>query len=121
MTKNLSAYASGEVLSLETALTCRALSTYLRENFPNDAPRWKIYEEASLAAIVKSFRSVNEAEAQLLIRDLPKLLRLPYPVVKDLRNAILQIIPQLMNVMRLNIMFKDYVELDYTQDLLKLI
>lgn len=61
------------------------------------------------------------ADARLLLRELPNLLSLPYPVVKDLRGACLNIIPQLMNTMRVNIMWRDYVELDYLQSLLKLI
>ena len=105
---------------METFLTCREVAAYLQTKLPDDVPL-KFFEEASLKAILKTFGGLNLAEARLLIRELPKLLRLPYPVVKDLRNAILQIIPQLMNVMRLNIMFKDYVELDYIQDLLELI
>ena len=103
---------------IETFLTCRAVAAYLQTKLPNDVPL-KFFEEASLKAILKSLGSMSFAEARLLIRELPKLLRLPYPVVKDLRNATLRIIPQLMEVMRLNIMFKDYIELDYLQDLLK--
>ena len=107
-------------LSLETALTCRALSNYLLKKFPNDAVYWKICEENSLNAILNSLNKISFADARLLIRELPNLLSLPYPAVKDLRVAALNIISQLMNTMRLNSMWKDYAELDYIQDLLKL-
>ena len=119
LTEILSAHVSGEVFSIETTLTCRALSTYLRENFPNDSAYWKICEEASLKAIIKSFNGMSFADSRLLIRELPNLLRLPYPAVKDLRNACLQIIPQMMDIMHLNNMWKDFVELDYIHDLLE--
>ena len=93
---------SGEEISLEAALTCRALSTYLRENFPSDAEYWKICEEKSLDAILKSLNKLTAAESQLLICELPNLLRLPYPAAKELRDTMLKIIPQLMNVMHLD-------------------
>ena len=110
LNETLSKYANDELFDLETALTCRALSNYLG---------LKIHEEASLAAILKSLKDMNLAGAQLFIRELPKLLRLPYPVVEELRGVALQIIPKLMDFMRLNCLWKDYVELDYISDLLK--
>ena len=104
---------------METFLTCRAVSSYLKTKLTDDAPA-KFFEEASLAAILKSFNGMTFADSRLLLRELPNLLSLPYPAVKDLRNACLQIIPQMMNIMHLNNMWKDYVELDYLQNLLKL-
>lgn len=107
---------------METFLTCRAVAAYLQTKLPDDVPL-KFFEETALKAILRTLASggMTFADARLLIRELPNLLSLPYPVVKDLRNAALQIIPQLMNIMRLNGMWEDYAELDYTQDLLKLI
>ena len=119
LTETLSAYASGTKFSLETALTCRALSTYLREKFSNDADRWRVCEEASLAAILKSLDGINFTDSQIFIRELPNLLRLPYPVVKELRGTGLQIISQIKNSFRINNWWKDFVELDYISDLLK--
>ena len=103
---------------LETALTCRALSGYLRGKYPADAEYWKICEENSLAAILKSVGDLSLAEARLLISDLPDLLSLPYPAAKNIRAAGLQIIPQIMDVLHLTGMCKDYVELDYILRLL---
>ncbi|MBR4641880.1 MAG: glycosyltransferase family 92 protein [Selenomonadaceae bacterium] len=104
----------------ETFLTCRAIAAYLKTKLTDDTPA-KFFEEVSLNAILKSLGGMNFADARLLIRELPNLLSLPYPAVKDLRGAALNFIPQMMNVTRRNIMWKDYVELDYLQDLLKLI
>ena len=104
---------------METFLTCRAAAAYLKTKLTDDTPA-KFFEEASLKAIIKSFNGMSFADSRLLIRELPNLLRLPYPAVKDLRNACLQIIPQMMDIMHLNNMWKDYVELDYLQNLLKL-
>ena len=103
---------------METFLTCRAVASYLKTKLTDDAPA-KFFEEVSIQAILKSTSGMTLSDARLLIRELPNLLKLPYPVVKDLRNFSLQIIPQLMNVMRLNNMWKDFVELDYISEILK--
>lgn len=107
---------------METFLTCRAVAAYLQTKLMDNTPA-KFFEETALKAILRTLASggMTFADARLLIRELPNLLRLPYPVVNELRNAALQIIPRIMDVMRLNGMWKDYAELDYTQDLLKLI
>ena len=104
---------------METFLTCRAVCDYLKAKLIDDAPA-KFFEEASLVAALKSVAGMSLAEARLLIRELPNLLSLPYPVVKDLRGVCLQIIPQLMEIMHLNGIWRDYAELDYIRDLLKL-
>ena len=117
LNKNLSAYVSGVNVGLETALTCRAVSTYLRGKFPDDE-RLKIFEEASLAAVVNSIDGLKFSDARLLISELPELLKLPYPVVDELRAAAIQIISQLMNFMRVNEFWKDFVELEQMRRLL---
>lgn len=126
--ETLSQYTNGRLYNLETTLTCRALSTYLREHFPNDADYWRICEQVSIEAILKSLRDASFTGAQLLIRDLPNLLAMPYPEVKKLHSVVLHIIPQMMNLLRdiagsnnYFVLYKNLVELDYLQDLLKLI
>ncbi len=110
LTATLSRFANDELTDLETALTCRAASNFLG---------LKVHEEASLAAVLKSLDNISFVDARLFIRELPKLLRLPYPVVNDLRGGALQVIQQLMDFMRLNCLWEDYVELDYIRDFLK--
>ena len=118
--ETLSAYASGKKFSIETALICRALSTYLRERFPNDAEYWKICEETSLKAILQSLGSeLNLAEANLFVRELPELLRLSHPVIKEIRIAGQQIISQLMNIARVRANWLHYTELDCFREFLK--
>lgn len=104
---------------METFLTCRAVAEYLKPKLADDALA-KFFEEASLKAILKSFNGLNFVDARLFLRELPKLLSLPYPVVKEIRTFSLQLIPQMMNIFRVNSMWKDFVELDYLQDILKL-
>ena len=110
LTRNLSACASGAKLPLETALTCRALSTYLNE---------QIYEEASLAAIFKSLDGMKLSEARLLLSDLPNLLALPYPIAADLGKVSIKIISYLMNFMRERELWRDYSDLDYLRRFLR--
>ena len=103
---------------METALTCRAVSTYLRGRFPNNE-RLRIYEEASLAAILKSLDGIKLSDTRLLLSELPELLSLPYPVVKDLREVTIEIISQTMDFMRKNEFWKDFSDLDHLRRLLK--
>ena len=105
---------------METFLTCRAVATYLKTKLTDDAPA-KFFEKASLKAILKSMNGMTLADVRLLIRELPNLLHLPYPAAKELRDTMLKIIPQMMNIMHLNNRWKDYTELDYLHDILKLI
>ena len=109
LTKILLRYADGETFDLETALTCRAASNYLRE---------KLYEEASLAAILKSLDGLKLSDVRLLLSELPELLKLPYPVVNDLRGASIQIISQTMNFMREKEFWKDFSDLEHMRRLL---
>ncbi|MBR4641149.1 MAG: glycosyltransferase family 92 protein [Selenomonadaceae bacterium] len=115
--KTLSQFAADEISDLETALTCRALSHYLLEKFSDD--RFKIFEEASLAAILKSIDGIKIYEVQLLLSELPNLLSLPYPAVKELKYAVIQIISQTMDFMRQNEFWRDFKEMDNLRRLLK--
>ena len=103
---------------METALTCRAVSTYLREKFPHNE-RLRIYEEASLAAILKSLDGIKLYDTRLLLSELPELLSLPYPVVKEIRDAAIEIISLTMDFMRKNEFWKDFSDLDHLHRLLK--
>ena len=122
LTETLSKFNSAPPTAskLETALTCRAVATYLRKRLPRDADYWAICEQSSLAAILNSLSGAIQSEAQLFVRDLPNLLSLPYPAVKDIRDAARQILSQFMNDFSLRYLWREYVELDYLRDLLKL-
>ena len=104
---------------METFLTCRAVASYLQTKFADEAPA-KFFEEAAIKAILNTLQSgTSLADMRLLLSELPNLLMLSYPVVKKLREACLQIVPQMMNVMRLNNSWLYYTELDYILRLLK--
>ena len=118
LTEILSAYANDRLFDMETALTCRAASTYLRGKFPNDE-RLKIYEEASLAAVLKSLDGLNLSDVRLLLSELPNLLALPYSAVEELRATSIQIISQTMEFMRENEFWKEFADLNDLRRLLK--
>ena len=71
---------------IETFLTCRAVAAYLKTRL-KDTAQTKLFEEAALKAILKSLQTrYSFADAGLLVKELPELLKLPYPVVKELRH-----------------------------------
>ena len=117
LTKTLSAYAAGAIADLETALTCRAIGSKLREHFPEDESL-KIFEEASLAAVIKSLDGLTLSEAQLFISELPNLLALNSPVTDELRGAAIQVISQMTDFMRANEYWKDYADLEHLKKII---
>ena len=110
LTKTLTAYADGKIFDLETALTCRAVSNFLN---------LKVHEEASLAAILKSLDGLKFFEVQLLLRELPNLLTLPYPAVKELLGASIKIVSRATELMREKTFWKEFSEWNYLRRLLQ--
>ena len=110
LNKTLSDFANDRISDLETALTCRALSNHLRG---------KLYEEASLAAVLNSLDGLKLSDVRLLLSELPNLLNLSYPVVNEIRSASIQIISQTMDFMRKNEFWKDFSDLELLRRLLK--
>ena len=92
----------------------------MRKNFSNDADTWRLYEEASLAAILQLLSNVNFPDSQLFISALPEILRLPYPAVNAIRREAIKIISETMNAFHLVNMWSIYNDLDYIRELLKL-
>ena len=89
----------------------------MREKFPHDAEYWKICEETSLSAVLKSINGMNMVEAMIFIRELPNL-QLKYPVVDEINRAALQIMSQMKDFYRLNGRWKEFTDLDYIQELI---
>ena len=103
---------------METFLTCRAVASYLKTKLADDKLA-KSFEEASCKAILKSLDKMTLPDAQLLIRELPELLKLSYPVVKELLAEIIQRIPKLRDGFRLSAAWAWFNKLYYLQDLLE--
>ena len=105
----------------EAFLTCLSLSTFLKETFIDDE-LGSLFEEFSLYAVCKSFYGeFSIADLQLLIKELPKILTMPYPIVKEVREICHELIPQFMDMQRVysQVAWKDFVELDYLLEMLK--
>ena len=82
---------------LETFLTCLALSTYLRENVLG-SERGEFVEQLSLHAVFKTtFTTLTLADSQLLLNELPNILPLKYPEVKNIYENSLAIVAQIKN------------------------
>ena len=84
----------------ETFLTCFAVSSFLKDNFV-DEELGSLLEEFSLNGLCKSLAAgVNSYEVNIFLRELPKILALPYPAVNELRSAGIKLIPQLTSTYR---------------------
>ncbi len=106
---------------METFLTCRAVSSYLKEN-AFDETAGKFFEEASLNAVCKTLFSTNQlADLRLLFGELPNILALDYPIAEEIRVGCIQILPQVMNFFRVNNLWKEFMELDYLRRFLEMI
>ncbi len=108
--KTLTAYANDELSDLETALTCRATSAYLRGG---------VYEEASVAAVLKSLDGLTFAETRLFLSELPSLIKLPYPAAAELRAVSIQIVAQMRDFLREKEHWREFVELENLRGLLE--
>ena len=106
---------------LETALTCCGLSAYFREKFPSNANYWKIFEQKALQAILESLSSATSfTEAEMFLRDLPNLLKVPYPAEAEaIREAALNLLPTMIDLSRLSTLWDAYAQFDYLRDILK--
>ena len=102
---------------METFLTCRAVASYLKTKFVDDELA-KSFEEASLRAILKSLDKMSLADTQLLIRELPKLFNLSYPVAKELLGGIVQQIPQMLKNFHLSGKEEWFIKLYNSKDFL---
>ena len=95
----------------ETFLTCLSLSTFLKETFI-DKELGSLFEEFSLHSIRRSFvAGFVMSDVQLLIKELPKILKLPYPVVNEIRAMCLVLIPKITEILRHQITGPEYMNI----------
>ncbi len=104
---------------IETFLTCRKLATYLREKI-FDRTFGNALEEAALRAVQKTLLTpLTLADVRLLLSEMPEILTLEYPVVQEIRQALIQLLPQIMVQFRLQNAWQQFRELEYTLNMLK--
>ena len=105
---------------MDNFLTCLSLSAHLRGKVLDETGA-KFFEEAALNAIHKTLYAggMAIADIMLLIGEMPKILKLNYPAVKNIRDALLQIIPQILEVLRLQSRWQEFTDLEYKLEMLK--
>ena len=107
---------------MENFLICRRLAEFLRKNNLLTEKAANFFEEISLVAIYRTFSTVvNFVDMNLLIAELPKILKLNYPVVKEIREVCIKIIPQMLDSYRVynERAWKKFVDLKYLVEILK--
>ena len=105
---------------LETFLTCWKLAEYLREKIL-DKQAGDFFAEAALVAVYKTLQTnFSIADLRLLFNELPNILQLNYPAVKNIRAACINILPQFMNIFRVHNAWHDFTELEYLLNMLKI-
>ena len=110
----------------ETFLTCFSLSSFLKERFI-DKELGKMFEEFSLHAVGQSFAAgFSIPDFQLLVKELPQILKLPYPVSNGIRSMYFEIMPKITEILRSLVtapgymyIFADIHEFKYIMEMLK--
>lgn len=104
---------------MEMFLTCRAVASYLKTKLADDK-QVKLFEEASLKSISQTIDKTIFADLQLLIRELPNLLTLPYPAAKEIHDKLIQRMPKFIDDLHLKLAWQEYVIMDNIYNLLKI-
>ena len=104
---------------METFLTCLHLTKYLKEKYLEDTAA-KFFEEAAINAINRSLYSgMTAADLFLLLREMPKILQMDYPAVKNIRELCINFVNQIMVNYRMANQWQKFTELDDKLELLK--
>ena len=108
---------------LEMLLMCRKLAEYMRTNAFNDVAG-NFFEEISIEAMVGCLSAnMRVADFRLLISELPEILKLNYPAVKELHKALIDFIPKVMDLYRRPLIdgWKEFIQLQHLLKMLQLI
>ncbi|MBQ9486871.1 MAG: glycosyltransferase family 92 protein [Selenomonadaceae bacterium] len=119
---------------METFLTCFNVSSRLKKNFLNDVAG-RFFEDAALNAICQTLcTELSPADSRLLIRELPKIIPLPYKTVEILLSICAGMIDKMIETAQNSsdatkndeidenemALWRKVTELTYLQKLLKL-
>lgn len=104
---------------METFLTCLSLADFLRKKYFEESAA-KFFEEASLQALLKTLATgMTLADIMLFIRELPRILLMNYPVVKDIREMMIRMFPQILEYFRNGNRWQEFKELEFIFSMLK--
>lgn len=111
---------------METFLTCLNVSSFLKGKFFDDKAA-KFFEEISLDAIHKTFfAGVTLSDVLLLFSEMPKLLKMPYPIINTIRQDIIEFLPRLLESLKRSVnydkdlrIWEKIIAIEYRLNLLK--
>ena len=105
---------------LHEFLTCRAVAKTLDGKMLDNTSA-KFFEELSLKCMLRAMQSpsLEMWQLQLLFRELPTILPLKYPIVGEIKNACIQILPQVIQQLRLQSNWRNCNRYDYLLRMLK--
>lgn len=96
---------------LENFLTCCGVSNFLKGKFL-DEDLGRNFEKISLSAVVKTLQSGTcLADLQFLMKEMPKLLELPYPVADTIRKICIEMIREWQQTLQRHITSGDRLPL----------
>ena len=104
---------------MEKFLTCRAVSHDLK-NYGFSEKDCNYLEELSLKCLCRSLStgSIEIWQLQLLMIELPNILKCNYPIVEEIKNIFKNYLQQLIYQMRVNLNWSEYNRLDYILSLI---
>lgn len=103
---------------VENFLTCLNLTSYLKGKILDDNCAY-IFEEMSLIALYKSlFAEIQIADVELLLREMPKILVMPYDVVEKIRTVLIEIIQQIMLAFRMQNAWQQFTDMEHELEML---
>lgn len=104
---------------VENFLTCLNLTSYLKGKVLDDNSA-DIFEEMSLIALYKSlFAEIMIADVELLLKEMPKILVMPYDVVEKICALLIEILPQIMLMFRMQNAWQQFTEYEHELEMLK--
>ena len=108
---------------IHTFLTCLSISHDLKDAGLSEIDS-NFLEELSLKCLHKSLVSGNVEiwQMQLLIDEIPNILKYKYPVIMKIKEVLKRLIPQFMNYRRMqggNEGIRSYKQLDYILQMLQ--
>lgn len=104
---------------METYLTCKAASSYLKRGYL-DETTGKLFEEASLNAICKVFMTnFSVADMRLLAAELPNILILPYVTTETLISLCIDAMQNFADDFRLKSDWKNFEDFTFLRRMLQ--
>lgn len=105
---------------VENFLTCLNLISYLKESIMDDKSADTL-EELSLISLYKAISiKMPPAEFELLFREMPKILLMPYPVVEKICVALIETIQQILKALETTSSWQKIWELKHELEILKI-